>query len=799
MKFLCVHCHYYQPPRENPWLEQIETQDSAYPFHDWNERVTSECYARNSAARILDSRNRIQRIVNLYSTISFNFGPTLLSWLEEKARFTYEAILRADSESIQRFGGHGSAIAQCYNHVIMPLASARDKRTQIRWGIADFVSRFGRRPEGMWLPETAVDTVTLSMLVDEGIRFTILAPLQAQYSRAAADQSWIDVTGGRIDPKRPYRANTPSGPISLFFYDGPVSRAVAFEGLLDDGVKFAERLMEGFASGDDAPQLMHIATDGETYGHHHKFGEMALAYALNYIESKSLATLTNYGQFLEANPPLHEVEIIENTAWSCAHGVGRWSTDCGCNAGGGPGWNQRWRAPLRAALDWLRDTLAPLTEEKASGLFQDFWAARDGYIDVVLDRSLAKRREFLGRYLSPPPSPEAAVGVWKLLELQRHLMLMYTSCGWFFDDISGIETVQVIEYAARAVQLAEELFSQLFEEDFLSRLSLAKSNIAEEEDGALIYHKRVRPAMADLMKVGAHYAVSSMFEPYPEKVSIYCYDILREELKEASSGRIRLAIGKARITSQITLESKRIQYAVLHFGDQNIHARIGKAGLPKSFEQITNRLLAAFERSDWGSIIRMTDRGFPSEVSLSSLFKDAQRKTAAQIVRPATKEIAAANRRLYREHSSLLRLLHSLQVPPPSALRDALAHALDDMLNDALSVLPLDEARIRDLVHQAQTAGVKLDGAALERTLQQALKPLADQFFEDDGNLKILTDLARAAEFVQTLPVPVRFWTLQTRCYRLWEAMPESRKSDSTWLDAFRRLCTALNLRTDAH
>jgi hypothetical protein len=378
-------------------------------------------------------------------------------------------------------------------------------------------------------------------------------------------------------------------------------------------------------------------------------------------------------------------------------------------------------------------------------------------------------------------------------------MLMYTSCGWFFDDISGIETVQVIEYAARAVQLAEELFSQLFEEDFLSRLSLAKSNIAEEEDGALIYHKRVRPAMADLMKVGAHYAVSSMFEPYPEKVSIYCYDILREELKEASSGRIRLAIGKARITSQITLESKRIQYAVLHFGDQNIHARIGKAGLPKSFEQITNRLLAAFERSDWGSIIRMTDRGFPSEVSLSSLFKDAQRKTAAQIVRPATKEIAAANRRLYREHSSLLRLLHSLQVPPPSALRDALAHALDDMLNDALSVLPLDEARIRDLVHQAQTAGVKLDGAALERTLQQALKPLADQFFEDDGNLKILTDLARAAEFVQTLPVPVRFWTLQTRCYRLWEAMPESRKSDSTWLDAFRRLCTALNLRTDAH
>ncbi len=388
-RYLCIHGHFYQPPRENPWLEAIELQDSAAPYHDWNERITAECYAPNSAARILDAEGRIAKIVNNYSSISFNFGPTLLSWMKDKAPETYQAILDADRASAQRFSGHGSAIAQCYNHMIMPLANARDKLTQVIWGIEDFRFRFGRDPEGMWLPETAVDLETLDLMAQHGIQFTILAPSQAK------SMDGIDVTGQRIDPARVYRQKLPSGrSINLFFYDGPVSQAVAFERLLNDGGRFARRLLDAFSDQREGPQLAHIATDGETYGHHHAFGDMALAYALDHIESSGLAKVTNYGEFLEKHPAEHDVEILENTAWSCVHGVGRWNANCGCNSGGHGEWNQEWRAPLREALDWLRDEIAPCYEKMAGRFFKDPWAARNNYIHVILDRSPESRERF---------------------------------------------------------------------------------------------------------------------------------------------------------------------------------------------------------------------------------------------------------------------------------------------------------------------------------------------------------------------------------------------------------------------
>ncbi|HEV2846570.1 MAG TPA: DUF3536 domain-containing protein, partial [Thermoanaerobaculia bacterium] len=458
-RYLCIHGHFYQPPRENPWLEAVEVQDSAYPYHDWNERVTAECYAPNAASRILDGERRIERIVNNYSRISFNFGPTLLTWLEQKEPEVYRSILEADALSQGRFSGHGSAIAQGYNHIIHPLANRRDKKTQILWGLADFERRLGRKAEGMWLPETAVDLESLELMAEAGVRFTILEPHQARRVRPKAAKGkceWQDVGGGRIDTTIPYEAVLPSGQrIAIFFYNGGISRAVAFEGLLVSGERFADRLLSGVPQDPDRDRLVHIATDGETYGHHHRYGEMALSYALHHIESNGLARLTNYGEFLEAHPPDHEVEIVENTAWSCAHGVGRWREDCGCHTGGGPGWNQAWRAPLRRALDWLRDELSPLYEKAASELFPDPWAARDAYIDVILDRSKASVHS--GRAL-------------QLLELQRHLMLMYTSCGWFFNDLAGIETVQILQYAGRAVQLAERLFETPVEEGFLRLL-----------------------------------------------------------------------------------------------------------------------------------------------------------------------------------------------------------------------------------------------------------------------------------------------------------------------------------------
>jgi alpha-amylase/alpha-mannosidase (GH57 family) len=331
-RYVCIHGHFYQPPRENPWLEAIELQDSAYPYHDWNERITAECYGPNAVSRILDSQDRIVRIVNNYARISFNFGPTLLSWMERKAPEVYRAVLDADVESRARYGGHGSALAQGYNHIILPLASLRDKRTQVAWGVADFVHRFGRRPEGMWLPETAVDVESLELLAEHGIEFTVLAPRQARGVRKVGDTAWTDVSGSRVDPSMAYRIPLPSGrSIAAFFYDGPISQGVAFEGLLHRGEQLAHRLLGAFAPARKHAQLAHIATDGETYGHHHRRGEMALAYALHYIETNKLATLTNYGQFLEKFPPTYEATVFDNSSWSCVHGVERWRSDCGCS------------------------------------------------------------------------------------------------------------------------------------------------------------------------------------------------------------------------------------------------------------------------------------------------------------------------------------------------------------------------------------------------------------------------------------------------------------------------------------
>lgn len=500
-RFICIHGHFYQPPRENPWTGLIERQESARPFHDWNERITAECYAPNAASPILDEEGRIDGTVDNYGHISFDFGPTLLSWLETHAPGVYESILRADETSAARFGGHGSAMAQAFHHVIMPLASPRDRRTQARWGVEDFRWRFGRKPEGMWLPETAVDLDTLEALAEEDVRFTVLAPHQARRVRplgadGRAAGKWSEVRDASIDTARPYLQRLPSGrSIALFFYDGPASRAVAFENLLSDGARFAHRLAAGFRE-RPGPQLSHIATDGESYGHHHAHGNMALAYAIRHIEREGLARLTNYGEFLALRAPDQEVEIREDTSWSCVHGVERWRADCGCRTGGEPEWHQAWRAPLRGALDWLREELDPRFETAATGTLRDPWHARDDYIRVLLERSVDVRAAFLARHEARSLDDEAARRTWRLLELQRQAMRMYTSCGWFFNEISGIETVQVLQYAARAIELAAELFDVELEEPFLERLERAHSNHPDFRHGRDVYEARVRPVRA---------------------------------------------------------------------------------------------------------------------------------------------------------------------------------------------------------------------------------------------------------------------------------------------------------------
>ena len=479
---VCVHGHFYQPPRENPWTGAVEPQPSAAPYPDWNARVTAEAYAPNAAA-------------DTYARISFDVGPTLLAWLERSAPETYAAIVAADGAAAGRFDGHGAAIAQAFHHAILPLASPRDARTEVRWGIADFRHRFGREPEGMWLPETAVDLATLEVLAEEGIPFTVLAPHQAARVRGFDEIGWRDVGDGSIDTGRPYVQSLPSGrSIALLFYDGPASRAIAFEGLLESGDRLAERLLEAAGGDGEGPRLAHVATDGETYGHHHRHGEMALAHALAVIESRDDARLTVYGEFLAERPPTDEVEIREATSWSCHHGIDRWRADCGCSTGGEPGWNQAWRKPLRSALDFLRDALEGPWEEAAGAFFADPWAARDDSIEILLDPSDLARGRFFAAHARGHLAPAERDRALALLELQRNALMMYTSCGWFFSDVAGIETVQVLLYAARAVELARERLGVDFEEPFLARLEAASSNRPEEGTGRAIYARAVEAA-----------------------------------------------------------------------------------------------------------------------------------------------------------------------------------------------------------------------------------------------------------------------------------------------------------------
>jgi alpha-amylase/alpha-mannosidase (GH57 family) len=495
MNFLCVHGHFYQPPRENPWTGEIDRQESAAPYHDWNERITAECYAPNADP---GPRERASgRYPSNYARISFDFGPTLLSWLERKAPAVYRSILEADRDSRERFAGHGSAVAQAYNHMILPLANSRDKRTQVIWGIRDFERRFRRSPEGMWLPETAVDTETLEVLARQSIRFTILSPHQAWRWRADGEPSWDEALPGQIETHRPYEVRLPTGRrIAAFFYDGPLSNAVAFGELQAGGESLARRLAGRFTGGATG-ELVSIATDGETYGHHHKGGERVLAEALDAIEQTGSLRLTNYAEHLATHPPAYEVQVLENTAWSCVHGLGRWSEDCGCKTGEHPEWNQAWRAPLRSALDWLRDRLAELYEERAGALLTDPWGARDDSIEIWLGAGLEEERRFLERHARGSLTGAERALALDLLDLQRQAMFMYTSCGWFFDDVGGLEGRQILQYASRAIQIAGHRLGACLEQPFLERLEAAKSNLPERRDARRVYERFVAPLVAE--------------------------------------------------------------------------------------------------------------------------------------------------------------------------------------------------------------------------------------------------------------------------------------------------------------
>ena len=886
-RFVCIHGHFYQPPRENPWLETVEVQDSAAPYHDWNDRITAECYAPNGASRIVNIENEIIRIVNNYGRISFNFGPTLLSWLHDKAPRTYRMILDADKVSRQRYSGHGSAIAQVYNHVIMPLANERDARTQIRWGIADFEARFHRRPEGMWLAETAVNRSVLDLLAQEGIKFTILAPAQcarvrkistpapsksstsngAPASPSSVPEStpnpWIETPNASVDPTHPYTVQLDNGrSIAVFFYDGPGSRAIAFEGLLNSGEDFARRLLQGLKPdvSADTAQLSHVATDGESYGHHHKHGEMALSYAMQLIEEGKHeegqpAHLTNYAEFLANFPPQWQAEVVEDTSWSCAHGVERWRSNCGCN-GGHPGWNQEWRAPLRESLDLLRDATAPLAEKKAEGLLKNLWDARDAYIHVILSRenpatAAVAIQRFFDDHAAHELTPAERITALELLELERHTQLMYTSCGWFFDEISGIETIQIIAYAGRVLQLAAKLFgapAATIEKQFLGILGRAKSNVPEMENGAEVYRRYVTGMRIGLEAVGAHYAISSVFRSYPEDGELFCFDLHRDSHQVFSSGRGQVALGRARIRSRITEESEQICFAVLHLGDQNLSAAVKRynANDPaevEAFATFSTEIAAAIRRANLPEVIRLIDRFFarpaapiiptqqdtptqaaaphisldpdqppappiipspdtesPTAYSLNSLFADEQHLILKTILNQTLSEMEESLRKIYEDHASLLHFLTESGMAAPPALALASSFAVNSSLRRAIEADPFDAAEIHDLLARAEADHITLDVPVLSFAAGQRMKwtmvRLETAAAAHPPNTATLYTTLNIAETLRKMPFEVNLWQAQN----IWNDIRRRSDKDAwptEWQQGFKKLGESLKISVD--
>jgi alpha-amylase/alpha-mannosidase (GH57 family) len=804
-RYLCIHGHFYQPPRENPWLEAVEIQDSAAPYHDWNRRVLAECYAPNAVSRILDEREYIRKIVNNYAGISFDFGPTLLSWLEENAGDIYRAVLAADQESQRRFSGHGSAIAQAYNHAILPLCNQRDKITQVEWGLKDFEIRFGRKAEGMWLPETAVDLETLDVLAGCGILFTILAPHQAIRVRPADRAEWQETPNETVDTTRAYAVDLPSGKtIAVFFYRDDIARAVSFEGLLSSGEAFARRLTEAFQAGNADPQLVHIATDGESYGHHHRFGDMALAYALDRVERDGRAELINYGAFLERFPPRWKAEIAPETSWSCSHGIERWRSDCGCQTGEHPDWRQVWRGPLREAFNFLRDSIAPLYEREAARYLRDPWEARNGYITVVLDRSEDSVDAFFRAHQSHALGEDERIRALKLLEMQRHAMLMFTSCGWYFDDLEGIETLQNLQYAARTVQLAQDLFGDGIEQAFTEILTKARGNRKGKPDGSMVY-AQARAARVDLRQVAAHYAVSSIFESYGDRARISCYTVERHGQRIFESGRAKLAVGNLTVWSDITCENARLCYGMLHFGDHNFTTGVGPYSNEREYATLASDISTPFLRGDFPETIRRIDSRFGGVTySLKDLFLDEQRKILKLVIRENLAEAEAVLSQLFEDHAPLMRFLGTLKMPLPKAYHAAAAVALNGRLRAAMAASPPDAGRIRSLFEQAESAEVELEGEALGFVLSAVLDSLAENWRSRPEDLSRLRALRETVELARSLPFWVDVWKAQTIFYRMSEDISHgvpvgaNRKSkrDSEWMQEFRTLGELLKVRT---
>ena len=793
-RYLCIHGHFYQPPRENPWLEAVEVQDSAAPYHDWNERITRECYAPNCRARLVDGQGKIVNLLNNYAWMSFNFGPTVLAWMAESAPGVLSGIAEGDRLGRERRHGHGNALAQVYNHAIMPLASAEDKRTQVLWGIAEFRHRFGREPEGMWLAETAVDLASLEALADAGIRFTVLAPRQARRWRRSGEPKWSEGAGA-IDPSRAYLCRLPSGKsLALFFYDGGISQAVAFEKLLDSGEKFLARLVQGFDASRQHPQLVHIATDGESYGHHHPHGDMALAYVLDRLSKDPEIRLTNYGEYLELHPPEWEVEIHENSSWSCEHGVERWRSNCGCNSG--RGWQQQWRGPLRQALDQLRDHLNHVFTTRSREYFSDPWQARNDYIQVILDRSPEAVRQFVKRTAHTDLDDLRIRKVLWLLEMQRHGLLMYTSCGWFFDEISGLETTQCLRYAARAIQLARH-FQVDLEDQFVQALEKAPSNLPEFQNARGVWEQLIHPAKIDLDRVLAHYAISLLDGERPERDRVYCYDLETRDREVQSRGNTHLAMGRLQVRSRLTWNEAETSFLVVHYGGLDFSAVLRKTPLLEEYDAFKRKLFQLYMTESMADVTTLVAQEFKGETHrLTDLFVEEQRRIIGIALQDRFADYQQSFERLAEVDEDLIYQLGRLHYPIPKSMRAAVAMSFDHRLLQ--EILHLDSAenvtRTKNLIDRGKLWGYQPDREVLGTALAAELKAVLNEVNPSSDLPALTAHVGRLLDTASLLGIGLDLWQGQNQLLDAYTDMQGTGTLSEASREAFTHLVDRLRI-----
>lgn len=796
-RYVCIHGHFYQPPRENPWLEAVEVQDSAAPYHDWNERITHECYAPNSRSRLVDGQGRIINLLNNYAWMSFNFGPTLLAWTREAAPEVAHGIAEGDRLSRERRHGHGNAIAQVYNHAILPLADANDRRTQVLWGVADFRRQFGREPEGMWVAETAADTASLEALAAAGVRFTVLAPRQAKRWRRVGDEDWTSIPEG-IDPSRAYLCRLPSGrTITLFFYDGAISRQVAFEGLLDSGEKFLARLLGGFDDRRPHAQLVHIATDGESYGHHHAHGDMALAYVLDRLSRHPDVRLTNYGEYLELHPPEWEVEIHDNSSWSCVHGVERWRSNCGCNMG--RGWHQEWRGPLRDALNGLKEELDHLFTTKGRECFPDPWKARDAYIAVILDRREEAVRNFFREEGHPDLDNDLIrEGLW-LLEMQRNAMLMFTSCGWFFDEVSGLETTQCLRYAGRAIQLATH-FNRHFEEGFVKALEKAPSNLPQFKNARGVWEQLVRPDKIELDRVLAHYAISLIYRAHEAESRVYCYDLKALDQEIHSRGGSHVAVGRLQARSRLTWNQADTNFVVVHYGGLDFHAVLRKAAAAPEYEGLKQHLFRTYTEGSLADVTRLVMDKFPGEPRrLEDLFLEEQRRVIGIVLQERFEDYQATFERLASQDDEVLGRLARLHYPIPKPMRAAASLYLDRRLREETDRLGAESgvAHVQKLLEQGRAWGYQPERERVRKLLDEELQ---DVFVELGPAADLEALAARASALLDAaglFEVRLDLWQAQNRLLEAFAQLTDSQAMSPPLKEAFARLAAKLNVNPE--